>query len=358
MASKDNPPDNSNDLLYVKKVEGKKDMYCGYKRNYLAQNLSEMEEGFIVCKKCTGIMREASFCRGDTTCLIFLRGESEEHCRDLCPMRIISCRYCNKKEKAIDQEKHFDVCSKYPISCPNKCRDKFPRGVLSEHRAKCELEEISCPFSEYGCKAKSMLRRDLLAHKKEYILEHTDMSLIEIKQLKKEKIEMKMEGKIMKQLDGVEWEIKNMNKLLVGIQIEGPEFSLNNYKLRIYCTTVRIFGEENLKFYLKRIAGEFDNILGEDFITHYRVIIVNKQDYTKPYYEEGRMNYQLKIGVSDVMFLESAWEYTHYLTANNSLFIRFYFDVNNSVALKSLTPTIYKGVTSPIPTKMKKDPFY
>ncbi|KAI6658033.1 TNF receptor-associated factor 4 [Oopsacas minuta] len=280
MASEDNPPDDSNDVLYIKKVKEnslmyqffrKKDTYCGYKRDYLAQNLSEMEEGFIVCKKCTGIMREASICRGDTTCLvcsetprqlnpvkavqsaienlqikcpllrdcywkgklseaekhlveckvfliqcnnckqIILRGESEEHCRDLCPMRIISCRYCNKKEKAIDQEKHFDVCSKYPISCPNKCSDQFPRGVLSEHRAKCELEEISCPFSEYGCKAKSMLRRDLLAHKKEFYIEHTDMSLIEIKQLrgennslKKKQTEIQWEVNVMKQLDGVE----------------------------------------------------------------------------------------------------------------------------------------------------------
>ncbi|KAI6654217.1 TNF receptor-associated factor 4, partial [Oopsacas minuta] len=339
MASKDNLPDNSNDLLYIKKVKGKKDMYCGYRRDYLAQNLSEMEEGLIVCKNCTGIMREASLCRGDTTCLvccetpgqlnpvkavqssienlqikcpllrdcywkgklseaekhlveckvfliqcnnckqIFLRGGSEEHCEDLCPMRIISCRYCNKQEKVIDQEKHFDVCSKYPISCPNKCSDKFSRGLLSEHRAKCELEEISCPFSEYGCKAKPMLRRDLLAHKKEFYIEHTDMSLIEIKQLKKEKIELKMEGKIMKQLDGVEWEIKNIDTLLAESRIEAePKFSLSNYKLSIYCIIFRRFGREKLKFYLKRIAGEFDNILGEDFITHYRVIIVNKQD--------------------------------------------------------------------------------
>ncbi|KAI6655571.1 Mitochondrial import receptor subunit TOM70-like [Oopsacas minuta] len=416
MASKDNLPDKSNDLLYIKKVKEKKGMYCGYRRDYLAQNLSEMEEGLIICKNCTGIMREASFCRGDTTCLvcsetprqlnpvktvqssienlqikcpllrdccwkgklseaekhlveckvfliqcnnckqIFLRGESKEHCKDLCPMRIISCRYCNKKEKAIDQEKHFDVCSKYPISCPNKCGDKFPRGVLSEHRAKCELKEISCPFSEYGCQAKSMLRRDLIAHKKEYILEHTDMSLIEIKQLnegiqqlreennslKKKQTEIQWEAKTMKQLDGVEWEIKNIDKLPAESQIqEGPEFSLNNYKLRIYCTTtiVRRYGGERLKFYLQRITGEFDNILGAAIITNYKVIIVNKQDYTKSHYEEGRLNYQLKIGVnSNDIYLESTW--TSCLTANKSLFIRFYFDVNNSVDLKSIKASL------------------
>ncbi|KAI6650200.1 TNF receptor-associated factor 5 [Oopsacas minuta] len=215
MASKDNFPDKSNDLLYIKKVKEKKDMHCGHRRDYLAQNLSEMEEGLIICKKCTGIMREASLCRGDTTCLIFLRGESEEHCKDLCAMRVTSCLYCNKKENAIGQEKLFDVCSKYPISCPNKCSDKFPRGVLSEYRAKCELEEISCPYTEYGCNAKSMLRRDLIAHKKEYILEHTDMSLIEIKQHNEDIQQLREENMYLKNKQTeIQWGAKTIKHLM------------------------------------------------------------------------------------------------------------------------------------------------
>ena len=43
---------------------------------------------------------------------------------------------------------------------------------------------IACPYMEYGCKANSMFRKDLLAHKKEYIVEHTDMSLVQISQQK------------------------------------------------------------------------------------------------------------------------------------------------------------------------------
>ena len=45
--------DNINDVLYIKT---KKISYCGYKMQYLAQNLHEFREGFTVCKKCTGIM--------------------------------------------------------------------------------------------------------------------------------------------------------------------------------------------------------------------------------------------------------------------------------------------------------------
>ena len=59
-------PDQSEDLLYFKKGN----VFCGYKREYLAHNLSSMEEGFVVCKKCSGIMREPSICNGETTCLL------------------------------------------------------------------------------------------------------------------------------------------------------------------------------------------------------------------------------------------------------------------------------------------------
>ena len=59
-------PDQSYDLLYVKKGN----VYCGYRREYLAQNLSKMEEGFVACKKCSGIMREASLSNGKITCMV------------------------------------------------------------------------------------------------------------------------------------------------------------------------------------------------------------------------------------------------------------------------------------------------
>ena len=59
-------PDELSDLLYVKK----EDVYCGYRKEYMAQNLSMMEEGFVACNKCSGIMREASLSNGEITCLM------------------------------------------------------------------------------------------------------------------------------------------------------------------------------------------------------------------------------------------------------------------------------------------------
>ena len=48
-------PDSRDDLLYVKKFQKGKLIFCGYKREYLARNLSQMEEGFVTCSVCSGI---------------------------------------------------------------------------------------------------------------------------------------------------------------------------------------------------------------------------------------------------------------------------------------------------------------
>ena len=202
---------------------------------------------------------------------------------------------------------------------------------------ECELEVITCPYREYGCRAESMLRRDLLAHKKEFYIEHQDMSLVEMKQLnkknvrlKKEQNEMKWKIMSMKQLDGVEWEIKNTGIRKTGNEIEGPTFYVTNYRLGIYCIINRVlFGNTCiLHFYFRRIKEEFDKNLGLAYITHYRIIKVNTQDYTKFECQDGRMNYQLKIGTKSE-------EIECFSLAPNQYLLRFYFDVNSN-PLRSL----------------------
>ena len=261
MATKiENEPDNEDEILYVKREKKDEFVYGGYKREYLARNLSEMEEGFVICKTCVGITRNASLYKEETTCKVcsespanvnhvkliqtavnqleikcpllrrcnwsgklseaeehlkncesfliqcdlckevFSRSERELHGTEQCPLRIVKCQYCNQERKSTLMYQHFTVCYGFPISCPNECGAEFPRILLSEHRSECELEMVTCPYKEYGCKAESMLRIYLLAHKKEYIVEHTDMSLLrmshsqsEIKQFKDEMTRLKKE---------------------------------------------------------------------------------------------------------------------------------------------------------------------
>ncbi|KAI6658048.1 TNF receptor-associated factor 5-like [Oopsacas minuta] len=406
-------PDDREDLLYVKKCKKAKSIHCGYKRDYLARNLTGMEEGLVICEICSGIMREASLSNGETTCLVcsesqdlnpvkmvhnavnqlevkcpllrdctwngklseaekhlnncnsfvvectdcndfVARGEYDNHKTNTCVFREVVCKFCERQVKAKDMKKHNEVCDDYPISCPNNCGDEFQRCQLSKHKSKCQFEEISCPYTEYGCKVKSILRKDLLAHKKEFYIEHTDMSLIEIQELRKEnnsfkkkQSKMEIEGKIMKQLDGVEWEIKNFYKLLINGNLEGPIVYINNYKLRIYLikdsilsgiylTKKTTFSEIYLRFYLQRLPGDFDRFLGKAYITQYRIISINKQDITKSNIKDGILNYELCIGKdSEIFYSCYFFDYRDCITADNSLFLRFYFEVNSEKTMET-----------------------
>ena len=427
MATKADRPDNSNDLLYVKKVIQEKEVYCGYKGDYLAQNLTKMEQTLVVCKKCTGIMREPSFMEGETTCFvcsnkpskqnlvkelessisileircptlrecewkgqlseatihltgclhfivkckqckqIFPRGDLNDHDANSCPLRAVGCDFCDKQGLHNELARHLQFCQKQPLLCPNKCGAKFPREKLFGHKSKCELEEITCPYTQYGCNAKSMFRRDLLAHKKENIIEHTDMSLVEVKHLRE--IITHLEGnqneliwkvKGMKDLDGVDCEIKNVEQSENKIETEGPTFYVNGYKLEIYFTIQPNWYGNSVYFHLERIEGEFDINLGESTLNHYRVILVNQTDYKKSYFSDGLMYHQLKIGKSSgkIQVFDSD-SFSHgCLTADDSLFLRLYFDTNIATPLESLkfkeTPEI-----SYLPSRIwrNRDPF-
>ena len=219
MASKqpvDTAPDTMDDLLYVKRSVGGKAKYCGYRKEYLAQNLTELEREMLICKVCEGIMKKASIVKGETTCQVcsqtpnelnavnsvensvkikcpllrdcewkgklseaekhlkeckhflvvcsdcvqvVVRGDMEIHKQNICPMRQIGCEFCKKMGKVKDYPLHLKYCSNYPVTCSNGCGEEFRQQLLSDHNAECPLAEIECPYTKYGCKAKPMKRR-------------------------------------------------------------------------------------------------------------------------------------------------------------------------------------------------------
>ena len=400
-------PDNSNELLYVKK-EGRK-VYRGYKTDYLEQNLTTIEQVLMTCKKCFGIVRAASLCKGETVCFkcsgtnklnpvtaiqnsvatikikcpllrncgwkgilseaeshlndclyfvvqceecndTFPREEKDRHNSSFCPFRMIQCIFCDNSSRVKDEDIHLEGCEEFPLACPNNCENDIPRGKLSSHRSQCELEMVECPYKEFGCESVSMLRRDLLAHKKENVIEHTDLSLSEIQRLQTEVqlvnnennwlVEnvagMKLEMKIMKKLDEIELQIPDVREVKENEYLRLNICFVNSYHIAAFVRCKRNGISTGLYLRLKRITGLFDINLGNSYITHYKLIVVNKVDYERSKYIEGRMNYQLQIGLkSDRIFLPE-WMYRSYIAADNSLCIRMYFDVN-AQRLENLT---------------------
>ena len=404
MASKqpvDTAPDTMDDLLYVKRSVGGKTKYCGYRREYLAQNLTEFEKEISICNVCEGIMRKASIVKGETTCQlcsetpnelnavklvencvnkleikcpllrdckwkgklseaenhlkeckrflveciyceqVLIRGDMEIHEQNVCPFREIGCEFCEKKGCAMYYTLHLKYCYNYPVTCSNGCGKEFPRRLLSDHNAECPLAEIECPYTKYGCKAKPM-RRDLLSHKKEFIIEHVDMVEtknqeleVVISALKVEVQSLKSELNTVKRLDGVEWKLRDVNKLIDGKTLESVCFYVNKYKLKCISKFVCYGIGSRLDFSIQRVVGDFDAILGVAYITECRIIL-QKSDGTQSCYNRDITNYQLKIATtSDVFYSLYKWDYSSFLTPDNSLTFLLYFDVNSD-ALRRL----------------------
>ena len=94
-----------------------------------------------------------------------------------CPQRPYTCKHCGHKDtyKSVT-EGHWPRCEKYPLLCPNKCRERaIERQHLQEHvEEACPLQVIQCEYAYAGCKAE--LKRQLMAaHLDENVKRHLSM---------------------------------------------------------------------------------------------------------------------------------------------------------------------------------------
>ena len=127
----------------------------------------------------------------------------EDHEDEECPQRPFECYYCRSKGTFLSITKdHYEECSQYPVTCPNKCvSTNMPRGRLTAHvNRECPLEPVDCVFSWAGCTDKP-LRKDVHVHTAD--TKHMALLAIACGQLKKEnevmKREMKKEVKALKE---------------------------------------------------------------------------------------------------------------------------------------------------------------
>ena len=94
-----------------------------------------------------------------------MRKELKVHLEQQCPLRKIKCQYCYYKDTyQIITSQHYSECLQYPLPCPNKCgMAAIRRAEMANHRSKCELEPVECPFHEAGCTVR-VVRRDFDVH--------------------------------------------------------------------------------------------------------------------------------------------------------------------------------------------------
>ena len=97
----------------------------------------------------------------------FQRRHIAAHESKQCPKRPYTCDHCQTYKAVYDDvvQNHYSQCKKYPVACPNKCREfPFERHQLETHfQEECPLVQVVCPYQYAGCKAE-LVRKDVLQH--------------------------------------------------------------------------------------------------------------------------------------------------------------------------------------------------
>ena len=146
--------------LPLKRKIDELNVYCVNKANgcQVVTSLSKSKAHREECKYAKVICEQGCGC-------VILHKDMQDHCKNTCQKRIISCSYCSKAGPydEITDEKHRSVCPDYPVGCPKKCDTEnsaqIKRKDLKTHENVCPLELVPCSLCNI-----QYLRRSIVFH--------------------------------------------------------------------------------------------------------------------------------------------------------------------------------------------------
>ena len=355
-------PDDVKHVLYERPHSPR-----GYKKEYLSQNLTEMEKQLIICAICEGIMRDASTNEGEITCdlcctkrfdakpvkqvrslvaklsikcpllrdcewtgqlseaeehfgicgstlvlcplgceSVVKRRETDQHTGNECQLRKVNCNFCGSTFQSVFLMDHVGICPFQPIDCD--CGIEIPRSKMDMHiETECPFGEVECPYAKYSCKIGNMPRKDLLTHKKEFYIEHQDM-------LEEETSKLMEALKTKKDLTEVDFlvNLKGNHK-----SRKEPEYINGNTRFRF-----RLLSVDPIVI---RIQSDSPPIRIPNFNILECRLILDKLSKTKESYFEV-MNLNFKGGRENTIKLEKE-NYSQYVRKDGNLLIRMFFDI-------------------------------
>ena len=127
----------------------------------------------------------------------FQRHHIAVHQKSLCPKRPYSCEYCCEYESTFEDvtKNHHHQCNKFPVTCPNKCREApFEQQKVENHvKVECPLTEVNCPLHYAGCEVR-LPRKDMPEHMRD-MMTHLTLLATVTQTLLKENQELKQQLK-------------------------------------------------------------------------------------------------------------------------------------------------------------------
>ena len=220
-------PHSIESLLFVNR-NGK---YCGYKQELISDNIGADLREFLICAECMGISRKPRNWRGNTVCKMCAPeerrniGDIEKRIEDKveflnakCPL---SGEGCGWKGKLREIEEHMEECDKVRVECQLECGNVLERESLEKHnreicplrikrcdycnqevqakeenrhKGQCQYNpdtEVPCPYKELGCEA-IVLRKNMNTHITENMTNHNKLMLYQLNQLRNKNVQQEI----------------------------------------------------------------------------------------------------------------------------------------------------------------------
>ena len=110
------------------------------------------------------------------------------HVRDSCPLRVVTCEFCEGEVKASEMNPHLEDCEAFPLPCPNGCaregedevREVKRRDLTVHLDTHCPLQKVQCPYLDHGCR-EEMEKRLTDTHEREFLHIHFKLSNVDMK---------------------------------------------------------------------------------------------------------------------------------------------------------------------------------
>ena len=195
--------------------------YCGYKQELISDNIGAEWKEFLICAVCKGISRKPRNWRGNTVCAMCVPGQRGDNIDKRVENKVaflnarcpLSGEGCGWKGKLREIEQHMEECLKVRVNCQLKCGNVLERESIEQHnREICPLRiiqciycnqemqakeqnphigicrnhpdtEVPCPYKELGCEV-IVLRKYSNTHITENMTDHHTLMLNQLNQLR------------------------------------------------------------------------------------------------------------------------------------------------------------------------------